>query len=324
MTDKRCAIRLRCRIAGICLAAGHASGSPLCAYAIAFSTFCVLGLPYLTSRERSRKQKKNNSQPIFVSTLACLARSSLICLSYLAPPSRCVSLYKCDTVAIAMRVRGQIQQKILSYQWRKIDSLRSSQLHMHCKCRYFNLMDKFFQTRHTTQFHRLRKRSVNPERSGRDADVEVVVKRTQRTEFPPIPAAELSPLLRLQDAGPRPGSVSDVISSSKFPVQRFGDANWDKAGDIAPRLAISFHDSGAEISVLLLRHEENRFHAGIEFSVHQRHLKFEFKIGNGSQTSNDRARFLRPCKVDQQSLELGDSHAVDLSGGFSEQIEAFL
>src|SRR5882724_8702518 len=146
----------------------------------------------------------------------------------------------------------------------------------------------------------------------------------QRTEFPPIPAAELSPLLRLQDAGPRPGSVSDVISSSKFPVQRFGDANWDKAGDIAPETRDFFHDSGAEISVLLLRHEENRFHAGIEFSVHQRHLKFEFKIGNGSQTANDRARFLRPCKVDQQSLELGDSHTVDLSGGFSEQIETFL
>src|SRR5438046_2843614 len=96
MTDRRYALRLRCRIAGIYLAAEHASGSPLCACAIAFSTFCVLGLPYLTSRERSRKQKEDNSKPIFVSALACPARSSLICLSYLAPPSRCFSLYSCE------------------------------------------------------------------------------------------------------------------------------------------------------------------------------------------------------------------------------------
>src|SRR5207249_3873909 len=96
MTDRRYALRLRCRIVGIYLAAEHASGSPLCAYAIAFSKFCVLGLPYLTSRERSRKQKKDNPEPIFVSSLACPARSSLICLSYLASPSRCVSLCKCD------------------------------------------------------------------------------------------------------------------------------------------------------------------------------------------------------------------------------------
>src|SRR5439155_1075864 len=61
---------------------------------------------------------------------------------------------------------------------RKIDSLGPSQLRMHCKCRDFNLVNKFFQTRHTTQFHGLRKRSVHPECSGRDADVEVVVKRT--------------------------------------------------------------------------------------------------------------------------------------------------
>src|SRR5438094_6938092 len=64
-TDKRYAIRLRCHIAGICLATGHASGSPLCANAIASSKFCVLGLPYLTSRERSRKPKKDNSETFF-------------------------------------------------------------------------------------------------------------------------------------------------------------------------------------------------------------------------------------------------------------------
>src|SRR6266446_5332739 len=64
-TDKRYAIRLRCHIAGICLATGRASGSPLCANAIASSKFCVLGLPYLTRRERSRKPKKDNSETYF-------------------------------------------------------------------------------------------------------------------------------------------------------------------------------------------------------------------------------------------------------------------
>src|ERR1044071_8158007 len=43
--DRRCAM-VRCfRTAGICSAAKHASGLPLCACAIAFLMFCVLGLP---------------------------------------------------------------------------------------------------------------------------------------------------------------------------------------------------------------------------------------------------------------------------------------
>src|SRR5204862_5044023 len=115
-----------------------------------------------------------------------------------------------------------------------------------------------------------------------------------------------------------------VLSSINIPAQALGNSTSDKASNIPPETRDFFHDSGAEVSVLLLRHEENRFHSGIEFSVHQRHLKFEFKIGHGSQTANDRARFLRPGKVDQQSLELGDSHTVDLSGGLSAQVETFL
>src|SRR5260370_12490143 len=92
----------------------------------------------------------------------------------------------------------------------------------------------------------------------------------QRNEFPPLPTAELRMLLGLQDVNLRPEFVSNELSSSKFPVQSLRDASRHKARSIAPETRDFLHNSRAEISGFLLRHQENRFHSGIKFSIHQR------------------------------------------------------
>ena len=115
---KQCARQRYCRIAGICSGAAHASGLPPCACVIASSRFCVLGLP-CESTTKARFREKTTGVPVDVLkrqsvevlkcqavnsasalrrlnalTLACPARSNLICAAYLAPRFRCVSLYK--------------------------------------------------------------------------------------------------------------------------------------------------------------------------------------------------------------------------------------
>src|SRR5260370_41135637 len=88
---------------------------------------------------------------------------------------------KANAITSAMGGGWQVQQKIFSVERRKIHSLWPLQFGMHCKCRYFDFVDKFFQPRHATQFHRLRKGPICPERSGLNADVDVVVKRASAT-----------------------------------------------------------------------------------------------------------------------------------------------
>ena len=88
-----------CRIARTCLAAAHANGWPLCAYATASSKSCVLGHPCLASGNESRKQPKGNRgsgfsvqdeqqrfllnlNAIFPSTLTYPARSNPLSLCH--------------------------------------------------------------------------------------------------------------------------------------------------------------------------------------------------------------------------------------------------
>src|SRR5206468_1784597 len=86
-------------------------------------------------------------------------------------------------IAIAMRVRREIQQEVLSYKWRKIDSLWSAQICVHCKCRNLNLVHKLFETGDTTQLHRLGEQPARPERASGDADVDIVMQQTGATNF---------------------------------------------------------------------------------------------------------------------------------------------
>jgi hypothetical protein len=80
-------------------------------------------------------------------------------------------------IAVATRMRGQIEQQILSQKRRQIDRLRPVQLRVQGKCRHLDLVYKFFETRDTAQLHPLLKRSVRPKRAGRNSDVDVVRQR---------------------------------------------------------------------------------------------------------------------------------------------------
>src|SRR5439155_948872 len=115
----------------------------------------------------------------------------------------------------------------------------------------------------------------------RDRHCNVAVRHN---EFHPFPARESSILRPLRGADLRLGFASDEPSSIKFPVERLGYASRNKTGDMTAEARDFFHDSGTEVSVLLLRHQENRFHASFEFSIHQRHLKFKFEIATGKST----------------------------------------
>src|SRR5947208_10087216 len=138
----------------------------------------------------------------------------------------------------------------------------------------------------------------------RDRHCNVAVRHN---EFHPFPARESSILRPLRGADLRLGFASDEPSSIKFPVERLGYASRNKTGDMTAEARDFFHDSGTEVSVLLLRHQENRFHASFEFSIHQRHLKFKCEVGNGPQTDEDRAGLFPPGASHQQSLKLDAS-----------------
>ena len=96
-------------------------------------------------------------------------------------------------------------------------------------------------------------------------------------------------------------------------IFRNSSSNFAQLRRAATKLAMSppeprdfLHDPRAQIGVFLLRHEENRFHARFQFSIHQRHLKFEFEIRNRAQPADDRGRFLLDREIDQQAIERRD------------------
>jgi len=84
-----------------------------------------------------------------------------------------------DTVAIAvaMRVRRQVQQQVFADERRKIDNFGAAQLGVDGECGHFDFVPELFQTRNTAQLHRLGERTAGPERTFANPDVELVTKR---------------------------------------------------------------------------------------------------------------------------------------------------
>ena len=56
-------------------------------------------------------------------------------------------------ISVAAWMCWQVKQEILSNKRREIDRFRSIQLYVHGESRYFNFVNKFFQTRYTTELH---------------------------------------------------------------------------------------------------------------------------------------------------------------------------
>src|SRR5712692_2146446 len=144
------------------------------------------------------------------------------------------------------------------------------------------------------------------------------------TEFLPAPIPESGNPRLLPDANRRLESVSDELSSGEFPDQRFTHHRRHKTRNISTEPRDLLDNARAQISVFLFRHQKNRFHARLQFPVHQRHLKLEFEIGNRAQAADDSARFLCSGKLDQQPVELRDPHHLDLADGILQKLQAFL
>src|SRR4029077_12301275 len=108
------------------------------------------------------------------------------------------------------------------------------------------------------------------------------------------------------------------ISLAEFPTQRFGHTIRNKSRVIPAEPGDFPYDTRAEISIFLVWHQEYRFNCGIQISIHQRHLKFEFKIRNCAQTSNHGSRVLSAGEFDQQPAKLGDADVLDSTGGLSQ------
>jgi len=68
----------------------------------------------------------------------------------------------------------QIQKNVFPHERRKIDRLRAVQFGMNRECRRIDVVNKFFETTNASQLDRLHKGAVRPERTFRDADVDLV------------------------------------------------------------------------------------------------------------------------------------------------------
>ena len=97
-----------------------------------------------------------------------------------------------------------------------------------------------------------------------------------------------------------------------------------RIGDVAAESRDLFYDPGTQIRVFFLRHQENRLDACFQFPIHQRHLKFEFEIGDGAKPANHRRRFLRDGKIDEQSIERRYLHVVAVADRFLQKVEPLL
>ena len=79
-------------------------------------------------------------------------------------------------------MRWQIQKNVFPHERRKINRLRAVQFGMNRKRRRLDVVNKFFETTNASQLDRLNKRAVRPERTFRNADVDLVFHRPEAVD----------------------------------------------------------------------------------------------------------------------------------------------
>lgn len=97
-----------------------------------------------------------------------------------------------------MRISWEIEQKIFPHERREIDLLRPRQIGVNGEIVDDNLERKFFKTTDAVQFDRLSQFALDPERSLRDADVQLKAKRPGTTRFFAIKLGQGTILLTFQ------------------------------------------------------------------------------------------------------------------------------
>ena len=110
---------------------------------------------------------------------------------------------------------------------------------------------------------------------------------------------------------------------SIFQPQRFRDHCGDEMADVAAEAGNFFHQPRRDVAVFFFGHEKERFKAGRKSAIHQCHLKFKFKITDGTDAADDCASILLLRKLDEQSVECGDAHISYPGNHGVEQRDAF-
>ena len=95
--------------------------------------------------------------------------------------------FRCFTnpaaVTIAMRIWWEVQQNILSHEWRDVDGLRPVQVGVERKRRDLDFVLEFLQASDAGEFHRLRDRSVRPQRTIGNSEIEAVTHRPDAADL---------------------------------------------------------------------------------------------------------------------------------------------
>ena len=64
-----------------------------------------------------------------------------------------------------------------------------------------------------------------------------------------------------------------------------------------------FHERGAGVAILLVRHDEDRLDLGLQVAVHQRHVELKLEVGERSQAADERVGLLGDGELDEQAVE---------------------
>jgi hypothetical protein len=96
------------------------------------------------------------------------------------------------------------------------------------------------------------------------------------------------------------------------------------SGEIGSQTGHLFDECGGDIGVLKLRREKDGLAAFEEFTVHQGHLKFIFKVGKGPESPENGIGFKLFDSVDQKSFKSDDFHIGHPGAAFHDQFPAFL
>src|SRR5687768_11572029 len=85
--------------------------------------------------------------------------------------------------------------------------------------------------------------------------------------------------------------------------ERFLYRPWHETAHVATEARDLLDEPRTNESVRILGHHENRFHALVQFSVHQGELKFKFEVGNSAQSAHHGIAVHSFHILDEQSSE---------------------
>lgn len=225
-------------------------------------------------------------------------------------------------LAIAVWVGREIEQDIFTEKRCQIDGFRPVQFRVQRKSRYFYFVHKFFETGNAAHFHWLLQGSVGPERPGRNPNIQIITQWSDATNSVRGKFRNWAILFALQMQSFRWNLFEMNFHSrklSEFIARVFWKCTRNTRGHelryVAAQARDLFHDPRTKIRVFFFWHQKNCLYLRLQFAIHQRHLKLEFKIRNRTQSTHDCARFSRNSKIDQQTWKGRHFHVIAIANG---------